>query len=113
MIPLHALLHRRTRQEFSLFFEDAYCFQFTFQNKYKHPISEHFLSILKNQIVEGRVSIFQMDKAHFLFHHIRSSIYKKLIHFQEPLSFISTLIPSVFNPIKQEQLDWIFKIKNK
>jgi hypothetical protein len=95
MIPLHALLHRRTRQEFSLFFEDASRFQFTFPNKYKNPISKHFLSILKNQIVEGRVSIFKMDKAHFLFHHIRSSIYKKLIHFQEPLSSISTVITSV------------------
>ena len=92
MIPLHALLHRRTRQEFSLFFEDAFRFQFTIPNKYKNPISEHYLSILKNQIVEGRVSIFQMDKAHFLFHHIQSSIYKKLIHFQEHLSSKSTLV---------------------
>ena len=33
MIPLHALLHRRTRQEFSLFFEDAYRFQLTFAPK--------------------------------------------------------------------------------
>jgi hypothetical protein len=94
MIPILALLPHRTRQEFSLFFEDAYRFQFTFPNKYKHPISEHYLSILKNQIVEGRVSIFQMDKEHFLLYHIRSSIYKKLIHFQEPLSSISTIIPS-------------------
>ena len=95
MIPLLALLPHRTRQVFSLFFEDALRFQFTTPNKYKHPISLHYLSILKNQIVEGRVSIFQMDKAHFLFHHIKSSTYQKLIHFQEPLSSISTLIPSV------------------
>ena len=94
MIPLHALLHRRTRQEFSLFFEDAYRFQFTIPNKYKNPISEHYLSILKNQIVEGRVSIFQMDKAHFLFHHTQSSIYKKLIHFQRRPSSKSTPNPS-------------------
>ena len=94
MIPILALLPHRTRQEFSLFFEDAYRFQFTIPNKYKNPISEHYFSILKNQIVEGRVSIFQMDKAHFLLYHIQSSIYKKLIHFQEPLSSISTLIPS-------------------
>jgi hypothetical protein len=54
-----------------------------------------------------------MDKAHFLIHHIRTSIYKKLIHFQEPLSSISTIITSVFNPIEQENLIWIFKIKIK
>jgi hypothetical protein len=95
MTPILALLPHRTRQEFSLFFEEAHRFQFTFPTVYKNPISEDYLSILKNQIVEGRVSIFQMDKAHFLFYHNQSSIYKKLIHFQEPLSSISTLIPSV------------------
>jgi hypothetical protein len=94
MIPILALLPHRTRQEFSLFFEDASRFQFTIPNKYKNPISKHYLSILKNQIVEGRVSIFQMDKAQFLLYHIQSSINKKLIHFQEPLSSISTLITS-------------------
>jgi hypothetical protein len=39
MIPLHALLHRRTQQEFSLFFEDASHFHNNIPNKYKHPIS--------------------------------------------------------------------------
>ena len=42
MIPILALLPHRTRQEFSLFFEDAYRFQFTIPNKYKNPISEHY-----------------------------------------------------------------------
>ncbi len=92
MIPILALLPHRTRQEVALFFEDAFRFQFTIPNKYKNPISKDYLSILKNQIVEGRVSIFQMDKAHFLFYHNQSSIYKKLIHFQEPLSSKSTLV---------------------
>lgn len=113
MKPILVLLPHRTRQVFSLFFEDAYLFQYNTPQKNKNTISENYSSILKNQIVEWRVSIFQMDKAHFLFHHIQSSIYKKLIHFQEPLYSISTFIPSTFISINQEHLDWIFKTKNK
>ncbi|WP_293875632.1 hypothetical protein [Flavobacterium sp.] len=39
MIHLHALLHRRTRQEFAMFFEDASHFQHNIPIKLKLLIS--------------------------------------------------------------------------
>jgi len=42
MIPILALLPHRTTQEFSLFFEDAYRFQFIIPIEYQNPISENY-----------------------------------------------------------------------
>ena len=58
MIPLPVRLPLRTRNAFALFFEEASLSHNNIPLNTKNLHTKYYSSLLKNQIVEGRVSFF-------------------------------------------------------